>query len=101
MLSKKWKINKTVKLIKFIKSTNVKGGYSLSEAQVLAILDLRLQKLTAFGINEIEIEIKKLSELIKKYEKMLKSKKVLLDQIVDELQKIKGKFLLLFWNLWF
>ena len=32
-------------------------------SQVNAILELRLQKLTALGINEIEIEIKKLAEL--------------------------------------
>ena len=38
--------------------------YQLGEIQVNSILELRLQKLTAFGINEIETEIKKLSELI-------------------------------------
>ena len=40
-------------------------------------MDLRLQKLTAFGINEIEDEIKKLAISIKEYEKILKSKKEL------------------------
>ncbi len=90
--SKKWKINKTSKLIKLIKSEKSKGHYSFSEKQVNAILDLRLQKLTAFGINEIESEIRKLATLIEKYEKILKSKKELFNLIVEELNKIKEKF---------
>ena len=90
--SKKWKINKTSKLIKLIKSEKSKGHYSFSEKQVNAILDLRLQKLTAFGINEIESEIRKLATLIEKYEKILKSKKELFNVIVEELNKIKEKF---------
>ena len=71
-----------------------KGGntYKLSERQVSAILELRLQKLTAFGISEIENEIKNLSILIKGYEKILKSKKELFNEIINELNKIKDKF---------
>ena len=92
LLAKKWKINKTNKLIKLIKSEKGVSFYTLSENQVAAILELRLQKLTAFGINEIETEIKKLSVLIKEYEKILKSKKELFNVIIDELNKIKDKF---------
>jgi DNA gyrase subunit A len=92
LLSKKWKVNKTSKLIKLISSEKGGSSYSLSEEQVGAILELRLQKLTAFGINEIETEIKKLSLLISEYEKILKSKKELFNVIVAELNKIKDKF---------
>ena len=92
LLNKKWKITKTSRLLKLINSEKSRASYSLSETQVLAILELKLQKLTAFGINEIETEIKKLAELIKKYEKILKSKKELFNVIVDELNKIKEKF---------
>tara|TARA_B110000438_G_scaffold236325_1_gene233360 strand:+ start:479 stop:3064 length:2586 start_codon:yes stop_codon:yes gene_type:complete len=92
LLSKKWKVNKTSKLIKLISSEKGGTSYSLSAEQVVAILDLKLQKLTAFGINEIETEIKKLSILIKGYEKILKSKKELFIAIVSELNKIKDKF---------
>ena len=92
LLSKKWKINKTGKLIKLIGSEKGGSSYSLSETQVMAILELRLQKLTAFGINEIEKEIKKLASEIKEYEKILKSKKELFNLIVNELTKIKEKF---------
>ena len=92
LLNKKWKINKTSKLIKLVASEKSKGNYSLSENQVMAILELRLQKLTAFGINEIEDEIKKLAVAINGYEKILKSKKELFNAITDELNKIKEKF---------
>ena len=92
LLNKKWKINKTDKLIKLISSERSRGSYSLSEAQVFAILELRLQKLTAFGISEIETEIKKLALLIKGYEKILKSKKELFNMIIKELLQIKEKF---------
>ncbi len=92
LLSKKWKINKTNKLIKLLPSEKSKGTYSLSDKQVQAILELRLQKLTAFGINEIETEIKKLAIQINDYEKILKSKKKLFEVIIDELNKIKEDF---------
>jgi len=92
LINKKWKINKTNKLIKLIKSEKSGSSYTLSDKQVTAILELRLQKLTAFGINEIENEIKKLAILIKDYEKILKSKKELFNAIIEELQMIKDKF---------
>jgi len=92
LLEKKWKVNKTNNLIKFIKSEKTKPFYSLSVEQVTAILELRLQKLTAFGINEIESEIKKLAKLINEYEKLLKSKKELFNLIIEELSNIKNKF---------
>ncbi|MDC0442124.1 DNA gyrase subunit A [Candidatus Pelagibacter sp.] len=92
ILKTKWKINKSQKLISLVEGKKSKGIYSLSEPQVLAILELRLQKLTALGINEIEIEIKKLAELITKYKKIISSKKELLKVISDELKNIKEKF---------
>jgi DNA gyrase subunit A len=69
-----------------------KNLYSLSDFQVTAILELRLQKLTALGINEIEVEIKKLAELISGYKKIINSKKELLKVISEELKSIKEKF---------
>ena len=57
LLSKKWKIKKSAKLISLIEKTKNISSYSLTDEQVNAILELRLQKLTAFGINEIETEI--------------------------------------------
>jgi DNA gyrase subunit A len=44
------------------------------------------------GINEIEVEIKKLADLIKGYKKIINSKKELLKVISEELKSIKEKF---------
>ena len=92
ILKTKWKINKTQKLISLVEGKKSKNVYSLSEPQVIAILELRLQKLTALGINEIEVEIKKLAELIAKFKKIISSKKELLKVISEELKNIKEKF---------
>ncbi len=92
LIKTKWKITKSAKLIKLVDNKNYKGSYSLSETQVTSILELRLQKLTALGINEIEEEIKKLSELITKYKKIINSKSELLKVISNELSQIKEKF---------
>ena len=92
LLNTKWKINKSLKLISLIVDKKGKNLYSLSEPQVVAILELRLQKLTALGINEIEVEIKKLADLIKGYKKIINSKKELLKVISEELKTIKEKF---------
>ncbi|MDB9827077.1 DNA gyrase subunit A [Candidatus Pelagibacter sp.] len=92
LLSTKWKINKSLKLISLVEDKKGKNLYSLSDPQVIAILELRLQKLTALGINEIELEIKKLADLIKGYKKIINSKKELLNVISEELKTIKEKF---------
>ena len=92
ILKTKWKISKSLKLISLVEGKKGKNDYSLSEHQVLAILELRLQKLTAIGINEIEVEIKKLAELITKFKKIISSKKELLKVISEELINIKEKF---------
>ncbi len=92
ILKTKWKINKSQKMISLIENKKNKGAYIFSDPQVNAILELRLQKLTALGINEIEIEIKKLSEMIIKFKKIISSKKELLKVISEELKNIKEKY---------
>ena len=92
LLSKKWKIKKSTKLILLIEKKKNILSYQLTVDQVIAILELRLQKLTAFGIGEIESEINKLAELIKNYNKLINSKKELYKLIVNELENIKDKF---------
>ncbi len=92
LLSKKWKTKKSIKLISSIEKKKNISVYQLSINQVDAILELKLQKLTAFGIGEIETEISKLSKLIIEYNKLINSKKALYDLIINELEKIKDKF---------
>ncbi len=92
ILKIKWKINKSQKLISLVENKKTKGLYTFAESQVNAILELRLQKLTALGINEIEIEIKKLADLITKYKKIISSKKELQKVISKELEDIKERY---------
>jgi len=92
LLNAKWKINKSQKLISLVEGKKGKNLYSFTDQQVISILELRLQKLTALGINEIEIEIKKLAELINQLKKIINSKKELLKVISNELNTIKEKF---------
>jgi len=92
LLKNKWKSSKSQKFIKITENKKSSTQYSFSEPQVNAILEIRLQKLTAIGINEIELEINKLSELIIYYNKILNSKKELLKVISEELKLIKDKF---------
>ena len=92
LLGKKWKIKKSSRLISIIEKKKNIQSYSLSEEQVIAILELRLQKLTAFGISEIESEINKLAKLIIDLNKILNSKKELSNLIKNELNNIKDKY---------
>ncbi len=92
LLNKKWKIKKSSKLISIIEKKKNIQSYSLSDEQVIAILELRLQKLTAYGISEIESEINKLAKLIIDLNKILNSKKELYNLIKNELNNIKDKY---------
>ena len=92
LIKTKWKIKSTQKFIKLIEKKNTFTAYSFSIDQVNSILELRLQKLTALGINEIEAEIKKLSDLIIQYKKILTSRKELLKVINNDLNLIKEKY---------
>ncbi len=92
LLLKKWKIKKSIKIISLIEKKKNISNYQLSNSQVEAILELRLQKLTAYGIEEIESEISRLSKLIIDYNKIINSKKALYNLIIEELNTIKDKF---------
>ena len=92
MLNKKWSIKKSSKLVNLIEKKQNVSKYQLSQKQVDSILELKLQKLTAYGINEIGDEIKNLSEQIIYFNRILKSKKELFKLIIAELENIKSKF---------
>ena len=65
------------------------GTYRLSEAQARAILDLRLQRLTALGREEIAEALNKLAAEIADYLDILRSRARVLGIIKDELTTIK------------
>ena len=60
---KNGKLKKVQNLINLIEKKKSVVLYQLTKEQVEAILELRLQKLTAYGIGEIHNEITKLSNL--------------------------------------
>ena len=69
-----------------------KGAYRLSEEQARAILDLRLQRLTALGRDEISAEMNGLGTEIADYLEILKSRARIRAIAKDELLAIKGEF---------
>ncbi|WP_395689739.1 DNA gyrase C-terminal beta-propeller domain-containing protein, partial [Aestuariivirga sp.] len=68
------------------------GSYRLSDEQARAILDLRLQRLTALGRDEIAAELEKLAEEIADYLSILRSRERVLTIIKDELTSIRQEF---------
>src|ERR1700733_8510226 len=64
----------------------------LSEEHTKAILDIRLQRLTALGRDEIGDEVKKLSESIGDYLDILRSRGRVLTIVKDELVAIRNEF---------
>jgi len=68
------------------------GTYRLSDEQARAILDLRLQRLTQLGLEEITEELEKLAVEIKDYLEILASRTRMRQIIKDELIEIKTNF---------
>ncbi len=68
------------------------GTIRLSEEQARAILDLRLQRLTALGRDEIGDELKKLAEEIADYLDILSSRARIMSIIKDELTAVREEF---------
>ncbi|HCQ67045.1 MAG TPA: DNA gyrase subunit A [Rhodobacteraceae bacterium] len=71
---------------------NEDGTYNLSEIQARAILDLRLQRLTAMGVREITDELKALAAKIKDYLDILRSRERIMAIIAGELTEIKEAY---------
>jgi len=71
---------------------NVDGTYRLSEAQARAILDLRLQRLTALGRDEISDALNRLATEIADYLDILRSRARVMDIIRTELNEAKTNF---------
>jgi len=71
---------------------NDDGTYNLSEAQARAILDLRLQRLTALGVKEVTDELEELAAKIKDYLEILGSRDRIMAIISDELREVRQLF---------
>jgi DNA gyrase subunit A len=68
------------------------GTYRLSAEQAKAILDLRLQRLTALGRDEIAEELDKLAAEISDYLDILRSRARIQTIVKDEMRAVKEEF---------
>jgi DNA gyrase subunit A len=68
------------------------GTIRLSEEQAKAILEIRLQRLTALGRDELADEVKKLSASIAEYLEILRSRARVLAIVRKELEDIRAEF---------
>ena len=71
---------------------NDDGTYRLSELQARAILDLRLQRLTALGRDEISDELNDIAEKIRDYLEILGSRARIQQIVKDEMLAVKDEF---------
>ncbi len=71
---------------------NEDGSYNLSEIQARAILDLRLQRLTAMGVKEVTDELQELAGRITDYLAVLGSRERIMAIISDELREVREAF---------
>ncbi|MEI9997243.1 MAG: DNA gyrase subunit A [Rhizomicrobium sp.] len=68
------------------------GTIRLSEEQARAILDIRLQRLTALGRDELGDEVRKLADAIADYLDILRSRPRVLEIVRNELGAIRDEF---------
>ncbi len=96
LMTRRWAAADVEALIRLIDDPrhemNDDGTYNLSEEQARAILDLRLQRLTALGREEISDELNQLAEEIKGYLEILASHERVQEIIRNELLEIKTAY---------
>ena len=95
-MTRRWPAHDIAPYIKLIDdpshTINDDGTYNLSEIQARAILDLRLQRLTALGVKEVTDELEELAGKIKDYLDILGSRDRIMAIISDELREVKALF---------
>ena len=96
LMTRRWPAHDIVEYIRLIDDpthpVNEDGTYNLSETQARAILDLRLQRLTAMGVKEVTDELQDLAARIRDYLDILGSRERIMAIISDELKEVKDAF---------
>ena len=96
MMKREWPSRDMVAMVTLIDdprhSVSPEGTTRLSAEQAKAILDLRLQRLTALGRDEIKAELDKLADEIADYLDILRSRARIQTIVKDELATIKTEF---------
>nr|WP_279479456.1 DNA gyrase subunit A [Aureimonas sp. SK2] len=96
LMEREWEAKDVAPLIRLIDDPRHRisdaGTYRLSETQARAILDLRLQRLTALGRDEIGDELNAIGNEIRDYLEILSSRVRVRDIIKEELTAVRGEF---------
>ncbi len=96
LMTRRWPAHDIAAYIRLIDdpshTMNDDGTYNLSEAQARAILELRLQRLTAIGVKEVTDELEELAAKIKDYLEILGSRERIMAIISAELAEVKANF---------
>ncbi|MCI2398386.1 DNA gyrase subunit A [Aliiroseovarius subalbicans] len=96
LMTRRWPAHDIAEYIQLIDDPSHKmnddGTYNLSETQARAILELRLQRLTAMGVKEVTDELQELAGKIRDYLDILRSRDRIMAIISDELNEVKDQF---------
>ena len=96
LMERRWPAGDIAEYIKLIDDPthrlNDDGTYNLSETQARAILELRLQRLTALGVKEVTDELQELAAKIREYLEILASRERIMGIISDELREVRDQF---------
>ncbi|MEJ6502925.1 MAG: DNA gyrase subunit A [Rhodobacter sp.] len=96
LMTRRWPAGEIIPFIKLIDDPSHKvnddGTYNLSDLQARAILDLRLQRLTAMGVSEITAELTELANKIRDYLDILSSRERIMAIISNELREVRAAF---------
>lgn len=96
LMTRRWPAQDVEALIRLIDDPrhriNEDGTYNLSEEQARAILELRLQRLTALGRDEIADELNAIGDEIKDFLDILSSRARIQQIVKDELIAVRDEF---------
>ncbi|WP_300520290.1 DNA gyrase subunit A [Aliiroseovarius sp.] len=96
LMERRWPAHDIAEYIQLIDDPthkmNEDGTYNLSDTQARAILELRLQRLTAMGVKEVTDELQELAAKIRDYLDILRSRERILGIISGELTEVRDAF---------
>lgn len=96
LMERRWPAHDILEYLRLIDDplhpVNDDGTYNLSETQARAILDLRLQRLTQLGVQEVTNELQQLADSIRDYLAILGSRERIMGIISDELREVRDLF---------
>ncbi|AEI37443.1 MAG: DNA gyrase subunit A [Zymomonas mobilis subsp. pomaceae] len=95
LLARHWpasEITPYIKLVEAVETLEDISEYTLSEAQVDAILALRLSRLTAMGRDQIGEDLKKLAISISELLEVLRNRERLYEIMLEELDEVEAQF---------